>query len=67
MQKAPPNTVLISIALFLNFFTMAPTIEAVNIQTFQPFMDNTLAAGPAVDKALHPIRDFMVRQMVSTS
>jgi len=62
MQETPPNTVLMSLALFLTFFTMAPTIEAVNTQAFQPFMDNKLAAGPAFDKALHPIRDFMVRQ-----
>jgi flagellar biosynthetic protein FliP len=62
MQETPPNTVLMSLALFLTFFTMAPTIEAVNSQAFQPFMNNKLAAGPAFDKALHPIRDFMVRQ-----
>jgi flagellar biosynthetic protein FliP len=62
MQETPPNTVLMSLALFLTFFTMAPTIEAVNTQAFQPFMNNKLAAGPAFDKALHPIRDFMVRQ-----
>lgn len=62
MQETPPNTVLMSLALFLTFFTMAPTIEAVNTQAFQPFMNNKLAAGPAFDKALRPIRDFMVRQ-----
>jgi flagellar biosynthetic protein FliP len=62
MQETPSNTVLMSLALFLTFFTMAPTIEAVNTQAFQPFMANKLAAGPAFDKALHPIRGFMVRQ-----
>jgi flagellar biosynthetic protein FliP len=62
MQETPPNTVLMSLALFLTFFTMAPTIEAVNSQAFQPFMHDKLAAGPAFDKALRPIRGFMVRQ-----
>ncbi|MGZ3182492.1 MAG: flagellar type III secretion system pore protein FliP [Telluria sp.] len=62
MQETPPNTVLMSLALFLTFFTMQPVIQQVNTQAFQPFMDGTLAPGPALDKALVPIRDFMIRQ-----
>jgi flagellar biosynthetic protein FliP len=62
MQETPPNTVLMSLALFLTFFTMSPVITEVNTQAFRPFMDGKLAAEPAFDKALHPIRDFMVRQ-----
>jgi len=62
MQETPPNTVLISLALFLTLFTMSPVIRQVNEQAFQPFMTGTLAPEPAFDAALRPIRDFMVRQ-----
>jgi flagellar biosynthetic protein FliP len=62
MQETPPNTVLMSLALFLTLFTMSPVISKVNEQAFQPFMDGKMAAGPAFDIGLKPIRDFMVRQ-----
>jgi flagellar biosynthetic protein FliP len=62
MQETPPNTVLMSLALFLTLFTMSPVIGKVNEQAFQPFMDGKMAAGPAFDTGIKPIRDFMVRQ-----
>ncbi len=62
MPETPPNTVLISLALFLTLFTMSPVLTQVNVQAFQPFMEGKMAAGPAFDTALIPIRDFMVRQ-----
>ncbi len=62
MQGTPPNTVLISLSLFLTLFTMSPVLTQVNKQAFQPFMDGKMAAEPAFDTALKPIRDFMVRQ-----
>jgi flagellar biosynthetic protein FliP len=62
MAETPPNTVLISLALFLTLFTMSPVLTQVNQQAFQPFMDGKMAAKPAFDTGLKPIRDFMVRQ-----
>lgn len=62
MAETPPNTVLISLALFLTLFTMSPVLTQVNQQAFQPFMNGKMAATPAFDTALKPIRDFMVRQ-----
>ncbi len=62
MPETPPNTVLVSLALFLTLFTMAPVLKTVNEQAFQPFMNDKLAPGPALDAGIKPIRDFMVRQ-----
>ncbi len=62
MQETPPNTVIISLSLFLTFFTMSPTITEVNTQALQPYMAGKLEAGLALDKAVTPMRDFMVRQ-----
>jgi flagellar biosynthetic protein FliP len=62
MQETPPNTVVISLALFLTFFTMAPALQEVNASALQPYLAGTLSAESAGPKALTPMREFMVRQ-----
>lgn len=62
MPETPPNTVIISLALFLTFFTMSPTLQEVNQQALQPYINGQLAAEPAYTSAVKPIREFMVRQ-----
>jgi flagellar biosynthetic protein FliP len=62
MQETPPNTVIISLALFLTFFTMSSTLQEVNDRAFQPFMAGTLAVDAAGAEALKPVRGFMTRQ-----
>lgn len=62
MQQTPPNSVLISLALFLTLFTMMPVIKQVDSQAFEPFMQGKLATGPALSRGIVPLRDFMIRQ-----
>jgi flagellar biosynthetic protein FliP len=62
MQATPPNTVLISLALFLTLFSMMPSFRAIQAEAFQPFMDGKISSAEAVDKSLIQMRDFMVRQ-----
>jgi flagellar biosynthetic protein FliP len=62
MQETPPNTVLISLALFLTLFTMAPVIEKVNTEGVQPYLDGALQTGEALTRGMQPLRDFMIRQ-----
>jgi len=62
MQETPPNTVVISLALFLTFFTMSPALTQVNEQALQPFMAGKMAPQAAVTKGVAPLREFMVRQ-----
>ncbi len=62
MQDTPPNTVIISLALFLTFFTMAPTLNQINTEGMQPYLAGKLAPEAALGKAVVPLRDFMVRQ-----
>ena len=42
MQETPPNTVIISLSLFLTLFTMSATLQEVNTKAFQPFMDGKI-------------------------
>jgi flagellar biosynthetic protein FliP len=61
-NQMPPNQVMIGLALFLTFFTMAPTWDAVNNQALQPFLNGQISQEDAFTKASAPIRDFMFKQ-----
>lgn len=62
MQQTPPNTVLISLALFLTFFNMAPVFKQINEQAFDPYMKGKINTEKALDEAMSPLRQFMLRQ-----
>jgi len=62
MPETPPNTVVISLALFLTLFTMAPVLHKVNQDGVQPYLAGSIAPELAARGALAPMRDFMVRQ-----
>jgi len=62
MQQTPPNTVLISLALFLTLFQMMPIVSEINGNAFQPYMKKSISAEEAMDNALIPIRSFMIKQ-----
>ncbi len=61
-QTAPPNNVLIGLALFLTFFIMQPTLSTVYTDAVVPFEAGELTQEEALDKALVPIREFMYSQ-----
>ena len=62
MQDTPPNMVLLSVALFLTLFTMAPAIEQINTRSLQPLLHNEASLEQAVQEGVAPLRDFMIRQ-----
>lgn len=62
MQETPPNTVIVSLALFLTFFTMSPTLQEINTKAVQPYMANRMSSEAALAAATAPLRGFMVRQ-----
>ncbi|MFO1198963.1 MAG: flagellar type III secretion system pore protein FliP [Burkholderiaceae bacterium] len=62
MQETPPNTVLVTLALFLTLFTMMPVFQEVNERAFQPYVAGTLAPDKAMEAAMAPLRGFMIRQ-----
>lgn len=62
MQETPPNSVIVSLALFLTLFTMMPTFNDINTRAYQPFMSNKMDMDKALQEGAKPIRDFMVRQ-----
>ncbi|MBV8633142.1 MAG: flagellar type III secretion system pore protein FliP [Burkholderiaceae bacterium] len=62
MQETPPNSVLVSLALFLTFFTMMPVLKQVDEQAFEPFMNGKIESAQAFKTGIKPLREFMIRQ-----
>lgn len=60
LQGIPPNQVLIGLALFLSLFVMAPTIDALNEEALQPYLDGTIDQGEAIEVGQEPLREFML-------
>lgn len=59
---APPNQVLIGIALFLTIFVMAPTISAIKRDAVDPLSANKISTTVALERAETPLREFMFKQ-----
>lgn len=61
-QSAPPNQVLIGLALFLTFFIMWPTFLQINEKAIVPLDEGKITQTEALVAAEQPIREFMYGQ-----
>ena len=61
-QQAPPNQVLVGLALLLTFFVMSPVIKDINTNAVQPYLKNQISQSVALDRAAAPLRAFMFKQ-----
>ncbi len=61
-HQLPPNQILAGLALFLTVFIMAPVWQKVNQDALQPYLNNKIPAKTALEKAMDPIRKFMIKQ-----
>lgn len=62
-QTAPPNQILIGLALFLTFFIMWPTFQQINENAIQPLDNGDITMEEALKEAEQPIRQFMYGQV----
>jgi flagellar biosynthetic protein FliP len=62
VPSAPANQLLIGLSLFLTFFIMAPVWEEIQEQALTPYMNEQIDSNEAMDRAIEPIRTFMLRQ-----
>ena len=60
IQQTPPNSVLISLALFLTAFVMMPTLELVYDAALAPLIAEEVDELQALELAMGPVRDFMM-------
>lgn len=57
---APPNQVLIGLALFLTIFVMSPVFTQVYDDAIKPLENDEITAREAYDQGIKPIRKFML-------
>jgi len=60
LQGVPPNQVIVGLSLFLSLFVMGPTIQEMNTDALQPYLDGRISQGEAYDRATEPMRAFML-------
>ena len=61
-QTAPPNQILIGLALILTFFIMGPTVQRINEEAYQPFEQGLIEQDEALERGIQPLREFMYPQ-----
>jgi flagellar biosynthesis protein FliP len=60
---APPNTVLVSLALFLTAFVMGPSFERAYDVGIKPLIANQITTEQAFERSSGPLRDFMLKNV----
>ncbi len=63
IQQTPPNTVMISLALFLTFFIMSPTMKAAYDNGLQPLLNNEIDEVQAFEQTTAPFHEFMMNHV----
>jgi flagellar biosynthetic protein FliP len=59
LQTTPANLILVSLALFMTFYVMAPTFDKAWQEGIKPLMENQISEQDAYDKTVAPFRTFM--------
>ncbi len=65
-QSAPPNMVMVGLALFLTLFVMGPVFDKIYADAYQPLSENKITMTEALDRGALPLRGFMMKQTRQT-
>jgi len=60
---APPNTVIVSLALFLTAFVMGPALQRAYDTGIKPLVANEITAEQAFERGSQPLRAFMQKNV----
>jgi flagellar biosynthetic protein FliP len=59
LQQAPPNMLIVSLAIFLTYFVMAPVFDEAWTSGIRPYLDGGITEEQAFERAMAPFRAFM--------
>lgn len=62
MATTPSNQVLTGLALFMTFFIMGSTIDQSYAAGIKPYLDGQLGGEVAIERAVQPLKKFMLAQ-----
>lgn len=60
VQQTPPNSVIISLALFLTFFIMSPTLYSAYEEGVIPLVNEEITEVEAFERGSTPFKEFML-------
>ena len=63
LQQSPPNSVIISLSLFLTAIVMGPTFDKSYQDGIKPLLDHQIELPQAFDAASAPVKGFMLTQV----
>lgn len=58
----PPTQVVVGLAMFLTMFVMAPVMDRIQVEALTPYLDGQLTDLQAIERAMVPLREFMLAQ-----
>jgi len=61
-QQAPPNQILVGLALFMTMFIMMPVWQKIDTTAITPYLNEEITQQKALEKAAAPLRSFMLKQ-----
>ena len=62
LQQTPPNSVLLTLAMFLTLFSMSPVFQSAKQNGLDPYLRHEVPMQEAATRAFEPFKLFMVRQ-----
>jgi len=63
---APPNSVMIGLALFLTYFVMSPIMDEIHKTAYKPLNDGSITFEQAIEASAKPLHKFMIEQTRET-
>ena len=61
-QSAPPNQVMVGLALFLTLFVMSPVLDKIYTEAYQPLSEDKITMQVAMEKGSQPLKEFILKQ-----
>jgi flagellar biosynthetic protein FliP len=61
-QQMPPAQLIVGLSLILSAFVMAPVFGEINTTAIQPYVKGEITQPEALDRAVVPMRQFMLKQ-----
>ncbi|GLQ92741.1 flagellar type III secretion system pore protein FliP [Dyella acidisoli] len=62
LQQTPPNSVLLTLAMFLTLFSMSPVFQSAKQSGLDPYLRHEVPMQEAATRAFEPFKLFMIRQ-----
>jgi flagellar biosynthesis protein FliP len=63
LPTTPANLILVSLALFMTFYVMAPTFDRAWNEGVQPLIAEEISQEEAMERIAEPFRDFMINNV----